>query len=941
MTHTSAQKSVLITHAGSFLGVHLAKSFLGRNCLVYGLGDSSLPQELLLEHNFTLLEFDFAQPLPSHLPQFDMIFYLETQINNREQENLASPQVPTLITNLLSFAKKGNSQLFICAHITSDTRLFSHLTRDSHVKNLLKLFQIGDLYGPNMPLSRLNPKSPEINEIALLISQALDTDKIVLKEEGLKIVYPTYITDAVFAINKLAFWQHTKEIETIVSETPRTSLSVAYEIQNIASVVLNKELSLFFAGEKPKEQVSQEEKKIDNLHFDPQTKLTEGLKNTLQALVTAKVPGDHKDFESQDTHKNHQQLLKSILELKSQASQKTKEQIPLSSKLPIKLIKSRAKLILIAIVVFFSLTICKTGLDLYLGVTSLKASREAVFSGDLEKSKEKAGHAETSFRRAHKKVKVIAFPFSLISKRKAPSYIALLESASIGSSSLKYFVQGSEVLIKDFSVILKKDIKKEGFDLEQPAASLKRAYFESSQAKELAAQARLLNPNSETIQKAQDALGSLNELSSSMFELTNLTNNLTGQDTPKTYLVLLQNNTELRPGGGFIGNFGLIEFDQGRLQNISVEDIYTIDGQLQEKIEPPKELKEKLGVDKFYLRDSNWSGDYSLNAQTARDFYKKETGQNVDGVIAVDLTFIQEVLKKIGPVMVDDYNEKISAENLFERGEYYSEVGFFPGSTQKRDFFGALSRELINKMFAGDQGLWFSLFVAAKEGISQKHTMVVFDDTQLSSFVHTHGWDHPLPPYSFNPQDDSGATRDFLAIVEANLGANKVNRFLERKISYEMTIGKDADLVAKLKITYTNKSQAETWPAGNYTNFLRVYVPPSAGLFEHQNGQDTDISKVEVTNQTNLTAFATFVEVPIKSTKEVTFTYRIPKNINLEKAPTYQLYVQKQAGTEKDLFEFTFNLPNYLKEKDSGKQNLKITSDLATDREFAFELVKK
>jgi len=90
------------------------------------------------------------------------------------------------------------------------------------------------------------------------------------------------------------------------------------------------------------------------------------------------------------------------------------------------------------------------------------------------------------------------------------------------------------------------------------------------------------------------------------------------------------------------------------------------------------------------------------------------------------------------------------------------------------------------------------------------------------------------------------------------------------------------------------------------------------------------------------------VEVPIKSTREVVFSYRIPKNIKLEKAPYYHLYVQKQAGTEKDPFEFKFNLPAYLtvksvngSDEQEGKQNLLLQTDLATDRQFEIEVAKR
>ena len=493
--------------------------------------------------------------------------------------------------------------------------------------------------------------------------------------------------------------------------------------------------------------------------------------------------------------------------------------------------------------------------------------------------------------------------------------------------------------------------------METPAVDFRRAYFLSSWAGGLLNLAQEGGIFKSKIDAFQSATQKLSSLSQSALDLANLVGDFSGNGKPKTYLILLANNSELRHGGGFIGSFGLIEFENSHLKNINVEDIYTIDGQLQEKIEPPVQLSKTLGVENFYLRDSNWSGDFGVNAATARDFYKKETGKNVDGVIAINLNFIQNVLAKIGPVKIRDYNEEISAQNLFERGEYYSEIGSFAGSTQKKDFFGALSRTIISQIIDSfnqsakkNSGVvpWLALFEVGSDALSQKDLMLTFDDPILSSFVRSGGWDFPLPPASFNPADDSVESRDFLALVEANLGANKVNRFLERKIAYDVTIGRDADLVAKLTITYTNNSQADTWPAGKYVNFLRVYVPFASSLFEYQNADKKGVGEVEVTTQSNLTVFSAMVEVPIKSTREVLFAYRIPKNIKLEKAPYYHLYVQKQAGTEKDPFEFKFNLPAYLEVKsingndeEEGQQNLSIQTDLVTDRQFEIEIVKK
>jgi len=969
---SSAQKKikVLITNAGSYLGATLADSLLLQNCEVFAQGNSPLLSPLLGKTYFTLLEFNIGQPLPSYLPNFDLVFHLDLLSKNQEQFLTGahlSPQIRNIILGM-----KGK-KVFVLAPLLTNSDFLDYLGHEEETKEPFKLFLIGDLYGPKMPLSPGAEIGPGQNVLAGLISQALTTDKIILPNEGLKMIYPAYITDVIFAINKLAFGQECKNVQAIVSEDPKTSLSVAYEIQNTASFVAGRQLDLFFSGSSPQRVDPEPIFKVHELDFLPKVKLAEGLKKTFeyyresgkthpQFILSEKTPSfraEMKRILSEEKRPTAFRPWESIVE-KKRFPQDIQE-IPTSrlpkvnpkfliSKIPHANSRFRLKNICLLIFVILLLIFAKTTFDIYRGVTNFKNAQKALYSGDLKKTQDKAQKAQKAFGAAYNKSKILTAPIGLIFPKQIKSLNLSLSSASIGASSLVYFVQASQVLVHDFSIITSKDTNTSGLDLESPAADFRRSLFYSSYARSQAKQAEnaiFLKPRIENLENSLEDFGSM---TSSILELTNLVNDLTGAGSAKTYLVLLQNNNELRPGGGFIGNFGTIEFDQGKLKNITVEDIYTIDGQLKEKIQPPKQLAEKIGIDQLYLRDSNWSPDFTLNAATARDFFKKETGKSVDGVIAINLTFIQNLLEKLGPVKLEDFkNEEITAQNLFDRGQYWSEVGFFPGSTNKRDFFGALSRTLVAKILDGKNfSSWLTLIQVTKNALAEKDLMLTFDNPNLATFIATHGWNQPVPPADFNPTDDTTGTRDFLALSEANLGANKANHFLERKLAYEMTIGRDADLIAKLTITYTNNSQAETWPAGKYVNFLRVCVPFAADLYEFKNGDNSDLKSFEVTTSGSLTTFATYVEVPIKSTRQVSFAYRIPKNIKLEKTPYYHLYVQKQPGTGQDPFEFTFNLPAYLKVKSvnqdpklSGSQNLTVKTDLATDREFEIEVAKK
>lgn len=949
------QIQVLVTDVGSYLGASLAESLLAQNCAVFGIGHSPLIANLLEKPKFTLLELDLAQPLPSYLPHFGFVFYLLPSTPYQPPFSLLTLAPAT--TQIIGLAKEDRSQVLVLAKLASDSSLYEYLAPTDQIKRNLKLFLVGDLYGPGMPLL-----ANQENELANLLFQAVKTDKVILSDEGLAIIYPAYISDVVFAINKFVFGNNPGHVHCLVSESATVALTAAYEIQNAARVVLGKELGLFFGG--PAITQPQSIIKISNLDFSPKVKLAQGLKTTFEyfvnkGLVARPQPQQSSRstfpmFTTQPVTSSQQLILDQIM------AKPANKNFPLTFKIPQFSFKPRIKTALFLVLIFLLLFLGKTIFDIYWGVTNLKKVQGILADGDFTKAKKLAQRATSSFKAATSKTQLLLLPVTPIFPKTVKSFNLTLAGVVAGGESLFYFSAGGEVLVKNLAVITTKESPTTSLDLETPLVNFKKAYLYSAKALSLVKLASEENSPDQgkgilvsKLKTGLESLEKLNSFSQQAADLVNLTGDFTGIGSQKTYLLLLQNNAELRPGGGFIGNFGLVEFEKSRLKNITVEDIYTIDGQLQDKIEPPRQLKEKLGISQYFLRDSNWSGDFELNATVARDFFRKETGKNVDGVIAVDLTLVQNLLAKTGPIYLADYSEEITAQNLFERGEYYAEIGFFPGSTQKRDFFGSLSRALISRLLASFSTAnpnisSLALLEVIKEGIEQKHLLFSLDNPNLASFIRTKGWNHPLPPVLFNPGDDSVQTRDFLAISEANLGANKANRFLERKISYEMTIGRDADLVSRLTITYTNASLAEAWPAGKYLNFLRVYIPPAASLFEFRNGGKTDLKEVEITNQGNLTVLATYVEVPVKSTHQVSFSYRLPKNIKLEKVPYYHLYVQKQPGTEKDLFEFKFNLPGYLVTKSvndddqySSRQNLTIQTDLATDRQFQIEVAKK
>src|SRR3989339_1362482 len=116
---------------------------------------------------------------------------------------------------------------------------------------------------------------------------------------------------------------------------------------------------------------------------------------------------------------------------------------------------------------------------------------------------------------------------------------------------------------------------------------------------------------------------------------------------PKNYLILLQNNMELRPTGGFIGSFAKVSFEGGKLKKLDVNDSYAIDGQLGIHVEPPKEIKEDLGQKDWFMRDSNWEPDFPTSARQQGGFYTKETAERVEGGFGLEISALERLIDRI------------------------------------------------------------------------------------------------------------------------------------------------------------------------------------------------------------------------------------------------------------------------------------------------------
>lgn len=364
-------------------------------------------------------------------------------------------------------------------------------------------------------------------------------------------------------------------------------------------------------------------------------------------------------------------------------------------------------------------------------------------------------------------------------------------------------------------------------------------------------------------------------------KIANSLPSILGKNERRSYLLLFQNNMEIRPTGGFIGSFGIVTFDEGRMADFVVSDVYSADGQLKGHVEPPEPIRRYLGEANWYLRDANWDPDFPVTAKRVEWFLDKEIDRRVDGVISIDLTPIKDLLKIIGPIYLADYDMDITSENLYEKTQGEVQEEFFPGTHKKASFLTALSRNLVMELSQIPSGQKMRIFWSFLQNLETRHIQIYLHNEDVERSIGLLNWGGEVAEIT------CGATcfADMVGVVEANVGVNKANYFVTRNHELKVDILPDS---VKREMTFEiiNSANPGLGQAGKYKAYVRILVPENSkiegGLDVYEAGGRKEIGFL--------------AEVLAGTRKKYVISWSSPSASKID----YKLYIRKQAGTSDD-----------------------------------------
>lgn len=393
--------------------------------------------------------------------------------------------------------------------------------------------------------------------------------------------------------------------------------------------------------------------------------------------------------------------------------------------------------------------------------------------------------------------------------------------------------------------------------------------------------------------------------------INSLVSELTKQDNQvRVFLVLLQNSDELRPGGGFLGQYAIIKTKNGEITSTFVEDANLLDQRIVAKITPPYPFTRKMQLKKWKFRDSNFSPDFATNADKAQYFYRLAGGyEKFDGVIAVNSLTFNRILELTGPIQIPGDSNVYTSENgshkLEERVEkaYLGEDVPAELKQNRKLIMKKLAAEIVRRAVTVSNIPKLAEF--AQNELRNKDVMLYFKDPNLQSLIASVHWDGAVA---------TDWNDDYLMLVDANMGALKSDYYIKRSLDYTVDFTGEKP-TATILYTYKHTAPYGDWRTSDYHTYLRAYVPKGSKLIERKM-----VGSPLTDEAFNKTYFGVFVDVLIGGETQGMIRYELPDTITPE---NYRLLIQKQSGVG------TLPVTIHMKTKDGEyDQNAELMKDL-------------
>lgn len=385
---------------------------------------------------------------------------------------------------------------------------------------------------------------------------------------------------------------------------------------------------------------------------------------------------------------------------------------------------------------------------------------------------------------------------------------------------------------------------------------------------------------------------------------------LLGVDAPRKYLMILQNDAELRPTGGFMTAYAILQVENGKITPLLSEDIYDVDARFRSKVKAPQAFVSYLplpyATDPYLrLRDMNVSPDFKVSMEMFTENFKKASSQKFDGVIAVDTEVLVRLLAVIGRIGVPGWGN-FSAEPdkrcfgcplvVYEL-EALADKPVNTLKVARKAVIGPLMHSVLANALGSPKEKIPGLFDAGFSSVTEKHVLFYFSDEKIQSAMEAFNLAGRVRDYD----------KDYFYLIDTSFSGAKSNLFITNEVEQKVEVSNDGTITKSVTINYKNP-----FPASNcnlekgdlclnapYRDWFRIYVPKGSTLIE-STGSEVEIKTYEELGKTVFEGFfGNKYPLRPEGQAKLTIKYQLPfKNDKGE----YRILIQKQPGTKESLY---------------------------------------
>lgn len=382
-----------------------------------------------------------------------------------------------------------------------------------------------------------------------------------------------------------------------------------------------------------------------------------------------------------------------------------------------------------------------------------------------------------------------------------------------------------------------------------------------------------------------------------------------GIPSAKNYLLLFQNDKEIRATGGFMTAYATLTISNGQVKATTSDDIYRLDEKLLNvcltkicPLTPPapivKYLPEVTGKPRsaWSMRDSNLSPDVPTSAKEFERMYQMlGEGLPFDGIIFIDSQVVESLIEVTGPI--DVYGTTYSAEmdkrcncpNVIYELESYAEIAA-KGEKDRKAVLGVLMQQILARSISSEIEKLPQLIEAIATLANNKHIMFYMHDSGAQQALSALNWTGEIK------NTDSG---DYLHINDSNFAGGKSNLYVDQTVTQEINIQQDGTVRKKITVEYKNDQPFGVWLNGINRDYVRFYVPKGSKLISSK-GSEEQVTTIEDLGKT---VFEAFVQVRPQNTRKLEIEYSLP----YKSQGQYKLLIQKQPGAKNFHYKIKVN----------------------------------